>query len=342
LNKYLKGVAVDMNDNNKFSEEYQKNFEGLNRLRLAIVEQLSSILQRHHISLAIPVESRVKSLVSISEKVDRKRKAFVSIFEFDDVVGVRVILLFNRDVKKAKSLIEKTFDVCSSEDTSDRLGEVQFGYQSQHYVVKLPKVWLDVPTFVGLGDMKVELQVRTLAQHIWATASHKLQYKQEASVPPPLRRAIHRVSALLETVDLEFERVLSSRDEYIDLNSQLSNFDKPINVESLKTLMDDILPAENFREPEEYSDLVQQLLSLGIDSVDRLKDILTSHYDWVEKFDSEKVEEKSLSGHFFGTSEERIKKGVFLTHVGWVRKALARELGQDVLLNSTSKLNKNK
>lgn len=61
-----------------------------------------------------------------------------------------------------------------------------------------------------MSGLKAEVQVRTVTQHVWAAASHVLQYKQEASVPLPVRRSIYRVSALLETVDLEFERVLSS------------------------------------------------------------------------------------------------------------------------------------
>jgi ppGpp synthetase/RelA/SpoT-type nucleotidyltranferase len=63
--------------------------------------------------------------------------------------------------------------------------------------------------------MVFELQLRTLAQHIWAVASHKLQYKREASVPVPIRRSINRVSALLEMVDLEFDRVLLEREQYV-------------------------------------------------------------------------------------------------------------------------------
>jgi ppGpp synthetase/RelA/SpoT-type nucleotidyltranferase len=34
---------------------------------------------------------------------------------------------------------------------------------------------------LGLGGLRAEVQVRTTAQHIWAAASHKLQYKHEES-----------------------------------------------------------------------------------------------------------------------------------------------------------------
>ena len=92
---------------------------------------------------------------------------------------------FLTDLDKIDELIRSTFEVMSPEDTADRLGEAQFGYQSLHYTIKVPLIWLEIPTMADFGDIQAEVQVRTLAQHIWAAASHKLQYKNEASVPPP-------------------------------------------------------------------------------------------------------------------------------------------------------------
>jgi ppGpp synthetase/RelA/SpoT-type nucleotidyltranferase len=104
--------------------------------------------------------------------------------ELKDLVGLRLMRVFKRDVARVCDLVSETFTVVSQEDTAQRLGEAEIGYQSLHYVIKLPEKWLSVPSFKGLDDLQAELQVRTVAQHIWAAASHILQYKQEASVPP--------------------------------------------------------------------------------------------------------------------------------------------------------------
>jgi hypothetical protein len=77
-----------------------------------------------------------------------------------------------------------------------------------HFVVEFPEPWFVVPTIGPMRGLRAEIQVRTHAQHIWADASHILQYKKESSVAPKTRRDIHRIAALLETVDLEFEKVL--------------------------------------------------------------------------------------------------------------------------------------
>ncbi|WP_082836585.1 RelA/SpoT domain-containing protein [Acidovorax sp. GW101-3H11] len=189
-------------DIESLGREYQDFSSKAERLRIAISDQLMALISENSLTLGVPIESRLKTWSSVAEKLERKQLKLQSIRELPDLVGVRVILLFSSDVGKAVGLIEQVFEVVSREDTVTRLGDSQFGYQSQHFIVRLPESWLGVPTLSGLGQLTVELQIRTLAQHIWAAASHKLQYKQEAGVPPPLRRTINRVSALLEIVDL--------------------------------------------------------------------------------------------------------------------------------------------
>ena len=202
-------------DTAQLRSEYSIQSDRARRLRAALCEQIEQILSSHGIALGVPIESRVKTLESSEEKLDRKSLELKSLLELNDLIGIRIILLFRRDIVTVSKLLAETFEVLSTEDTATRLSEAQFGYQSLHHIIRVPKSWLSVPTFFDLGELKTEIQLRTLAQHIWAAASHKLQYKHEESVPPPIRRSIHRVSALLETVDLEFERVLTDRGTYI-------------------------------------------------------------------------------------------------------------------------------
>ena len=107
-------------------------------------------------------------------KIERKSLEVKDIKSLPDLIGIRSILLFRTDLERVEKLILETFNVLSSEDTAKRLGEAQFGYQSQHYVLRLPEPWLAIPSMADLGELQVDIQVRTLAQHIWAAASHKL------------------------------------------------------------------------------------------------------------------------------------------------------------------------
>lgn len=99
--------------------------------------------------------------------------------DLDDLIGIRVILLFHRDLERIDRILRDELDVLAAEDTGSRLSETQFGYQSQHYIVRIPESWQNTPSFSGLRSLTAEVQVRTVAQHIWAAASHKLQYEQE-------------------------------------------------------------------------------------------------------------------------------------------------------------------
>lgn len=309
---------------------YQDNVGRAERLREAVVSQLSELLTTNEITLGVPMESRVKSLTSIEEKSERKRIELTSIFELQDLVGVRCILLFRSDLDRVTTLIKKHFDLISAEDTSERLSDSEFGYQSQHFVVRLPKSWLSLPSLSNLSDFSVELQVRTLAQHIWAAASHKLQYKQEAGVPPPLRRAINRASALLETVDLEFERVLDARRAYVEATHITPASDAPLNVDSLAATLSELLPPENKKEQEPYADLLLDMNELGVLTPTRLHQLLSKHMDKIKKSDAERANEirSGASGQEPPDVIERVARGVFYAHVGLAREALRAEFGE--------------
>lgn len=297
------------------------------RLRAVMLDQLYQLFATSQVTLGVPIEGRVKSWASIEEKIERKGLFLESVAALDDLIGVRAILLFRKDLEVADKLISETFHVLHKEDTAARLADDSFGYQSQHYVVQLPKSWNKIPSFSELGTLRVELQVRTLAQHIWAAASHKLQYKQENSVPPPLRRAISRVSTLLETVDLEIDRVLEERETYIRDEVTGLNSNETLNVESLASVLSDLLPPENRSEDETYGDFLEDLLSLKVTTASQLRTVLTKHKKHFANAEAKQVAEHRAKNDYSGTTQERIASGVFYAHVGLARAALRAEFG---------------
>ncbi len=318
-------------DNEHLHIQYQDNIGRAERLRDVVIVQLLELFSSHNVTLGVPIESRIKKWASISEKIERKNIQIESILELQDLIGIRCILLFTRDLINVKTLISDTFEVVSSEDTGERLSESEFGYQSQHYIVKIPSTWLSLPSLSGLNEFFIELQVRTLAQHIWAAASHKLQYKQEAGVPPPVRRAINRVSALLETVDLEFERVLNEREEYVEQSQYSTADDELLNVDNLAKILTETLPVENWYADEAYADLLNELIELGITKTKYLKEIINKHIERALKGDKKRVNNPKTQDGVPPDSEayKRVERGVFYTHTGLTRLMLRYEFGKD-------------
>ena len=284
------------------------------------------------------MEIRVKKWTSIENKLERKNLEIESILLLQDLVGVRAILLFLTDLDKIDELIRSTFEVTSSEDTADRLGEAQFGYQSLHYTIKVPLIWLEIPTMADFGDIQAEVQVRTLAQHIWAAASHKLQYKNEASVPPPIRRAINRASALLETIDLEFERILEKRREYRDIEFPKGIDAAELNVDILESMLRDRFPEANRSDGEEnYSELLENLTALSVHTAADFDTILKGKYAATMEEERTQLSIVDPETGYIGSSEERHRAGVYFTHVGLARVALAHHFGDEAILNVINK-----
>lgn len=313
--------------------QYLDGLSRFERLRTSVLAQIGELLGANDLALGVPIESRVKTWASIEEKFERKAIKMADIRELHDLVGIRVILLFRNDLDTAIGLIGKTFEVLSSEDAGERLGDSQFGYQSRHIIVKIPRGWLEVPIFASLDDLCVELQVRTLAQHIWAAASHKLQYKNEESVPPPIRRAINRASALLETVDLEFDRVLDARRQYVQSSSERTEPAAPLNVDSLALLLSEELPSQNKKSEEDYAELLSDLTYLEVSTGQQLRAILRRHLEAVLKEDAASVEKYRSNAAAEPEQRERLDRGVYFAHVGLARTALRKEFG-DAKVNS--------
>jgi putative GTP pyrophosphokinase len=308
-------------------EEYRRIAPQASRFGEVLVDQLTSLLQSAGIAVGVPLEFRVKSWDSISMKLERKALELSTLRDLSDLVGVRIILLFSRDVGRVGELLSKTFLILEAEDTQTRLSEDQFGYRSNHFVVELPKEWLAVPSLSAVGSFKTEIQVRTLAQHIWATASHVLQYKHETSVPLQLRRSIYRASALLETVDLEFERVLDSRDTYVAA-LDASSTSEPLNVDAIEKVLTEMLPPANKASDEPYADLLPDLVAFDVSTPAKLRQLIAKRMDEAVKRDKAQVEAGLNSIDLLVGDRKRWEAGVFYVHVGLVREMLKLEFGK--------------
>ncbi len=308
--------------------QYSDSHGTADRLRQAVVAQLNALMTNNNLTLGVPIESRVKDWASIEDKLERKVKQLSHVTELNDLIGVRIIFLFPSDLEAAVEKIATHFNVIDSENTGDRLSASEFGYQSTHVTLSLPEAWLSVPSLAGLGNFSVELQLRTLAQHRWAAASHKLQYKSTASVPAPLRRSIHRVSALLETVDLEFSRLLEQRNSYKEAG--IGQQEEPLNVDTLEAVLDEVLPAANKREDEKYAGLLADLQRADLSTPRKLREFLLATLTATLEVEANSVSKGRDPNDLYSLMSDRIDQGVFYAHAGLVRTALRIHFGDDM------------
>lgn len=317
---------------NSITNEYKNSISKYKNFCVILTEQLNELINKNKIKLALPIEHRVKSLESIYEKLERNQLHIKSLSEINDLSGIRIITLFRSDIEKIRNSIEQEFTVHKYEDTSKRLQENQFGYESIHLEISMPNEWCKALNLRSFKNIKAEIQIRTLSQHNWAVMSHILQYKQEKDVPFPLKRSINRVAALLETVDNEFERLLQDRETYkqnIQIQStDNSNPEEILNVENLQIILDNELPIDNKTMDESYSTVLKELNHFEILTKKELLDLIKKHIDAALIEDQKLVYNKELRDV---SSNERILKGVFLSHVGLLREILRIHFGTKVV-----------
>jgi ppGpp synthetase/RelA/SpoT-type nucleotidyltranferase len=313
-------------------ERLRLEFESVYPLALKFADELdqqfTKLLGDQKIYAAVPVQKRVKTWSSLEEKLSRKNLNLGGVRDLHDLVGLRIILLFRKDVDEVCALLNQNLKVIEQYDAAERLQENQFGYASTHVILTLPDAWLQVPTFAPLKGLVAEVQVRTAAQHAWAAASHVLQYKAEASVPPSVRRSINRVSALLETVDLEFERVLDERRKYRE-GAMEQEATEPLNVDLVEGILEAMLPEQNKVPSEDYDGLLQDLGKVGITTGDQLKDLVSKHLEKLLESDKSLARRMaSEAGDSLGSVErQRALSGIWFSHTGLIRELLRTEFG---------------
>lgn len=179
-------------------------------------------------SLHVTVKTRVKSFESYyrkllarlaggEEETDLGRLLGGEVgVQLTDVLGVRIVCPFLEQVQTACAVVRSLFEVIEIEEKGAERSFREFGYQSTHYLVRLP----DSLKPEGLAFTPVcEIQVCTLLQDAWAEVEHEIIYKAEFTpFDEPLRRKLAALNANLTLSDIIFQEI---RDYQRQLHGEL-------------------------------------------------------------------------------------------------------------------------
>ncbi|RYX86970.1 (p)ppGpp synthetase [bacterium] len=225
----FKAYTFDINMKESILDNYKKNKKNYHAYRERIINLLTDLLSTENM-VVHQLVGRTKSLESLSKKIDDKNGKYNSVDDITDIVGIRIITYLESDINSIAELVEKEF-IKDEENSVDKrkLQADRFGYKSLHVVVSLNNDRTNLKEYKRYKDFKCEIQIRSILQHAWAEIEHDLGYKGEISIPEQYRRSFNRVSALLETADIEFDR----------LKSELHNYEK--NVPELIKLKAEIV-----------------------------------------------------------------------------------------------------
>ena len=128
----------------------------------------------------------------------------------------------------------------------------------------------DIARFNGSDEAEqpwFELQVRTLAQHVWAEVEHILGYKPDVHVPSYVRRQLGLLSKWQSIFDDEFELIRDELDGHAQRSDQISD-DTYITPPVLSALLQEA----GLKVPRDWVTQTLKLLhSRGVDVAGRFR-----------------------------------------------------------------------
>lgn len=206
--------------------EMQKQYESYVPAFSEILGNIESLLkQTIRLSSNPTYKTRIKSFGSYYKKVLRQKAGeaaqSAALVALTDMIGIRIICPFVEDLAVVERQVQGAFDVKEIERKGAEKSFREFGYESVHILVAIPKECTPkASSSPALPENLVcEIQVRTILQDAWAEVEHELVYKSEFNpFDTPLRRKLAAINASLSLADIIFQEI---RDYQKRLQSEL-------------------------------------------------------------------------------------------------------------------------
>jgi putative GTP pyrophosphokinase len=213
-----------------------------------LVERIRQSLKP--LGLWFEVSSRAKTVDSLVKKLLTKHPKYT--FEtLPDKIGARVVLRYRSDVGKVVQRVRELFDSDEPEDILVKRGVNWVGYLSTHIDhVRLRSSDNEAAKYTP-DVFWAELQIATLAQHLWSDMSHDTVYKNDqmlTKLPAEWQRRVALMAGQIEVADREFDslnmelskiptlRLLQVLERhYYSVTAERFNFE--LSVEVMESLM---------------------------------------------------------------------------------------------------------
>lgn len=154
------------------------------------------------------IKTRIKSPISITQKLEtlgyevNKENMEKHIH---DIVGIRIVCSFLSDLEEIKNILESdpTLNIIKVNDYINN--PKQNGYRSYHLNVLVP-----VKMINRTENVEVEIQIRTIAQDMWASLEHKISYKNDEEISPTIKNQLKVTSDISNEIDITMEELIKS------------------------------------------------------------------------------------------------------------------------------------
>ena len=151
------------------------------------------------------IKSRLKSYSSIKEKLQREGiMATPDQIEknLNDIAGVRVICSFLDDVYDIAEALLKQDDIKIIRIKDYIKNPKPNGYRSLHLIIETP-IFLQHEKHM----VKVEIQLRTIAQDFWASLEHQMRYKKNFEFTEEMAKELLECATMSASLDERMESI---------------------------------------------------------------------------------------------------------------------------------------
>lgn len=275
-------------------EEYRNHMPVFERIEGIVQEEINKALKASGVYITA-IETRIKAEKSLASKLELKGMKYKNIADITDIVGVRVITFYMEEVDKVAAIVDRTFEVdwINSVDKRKKHELNSFGYNSLHYICRIPESLYCDPEFPQINEFRFEIQMRTALQHVWATLDHDTGYKSGVEIPKEYIRSLNRLAGMLELVDEQFSLIRNEINNYRRQVHKLVNTgqfeDVPLDGETFRSYLQlkpfeklvQRIAAINQAEVHESSALpyIKLLKSFGIETIAGVEEFIAENSD---------------------------------------------------------------
>jgi len=158
------------------------------------------------------ISNRIKTDESIKGKLKKHKKTYTyenAVEVCKDIVGFRIICMYEKDVFRIVNLIKKSgLKVVREKDYINNPKDS--GYKSFHLTIEVP---MDLPDGT-VENVFVEIQVRTDFMDLWASREHEMKYKSKIS-KEATKKISQSLLALSGAIQLSQEAMENARREQL-------------------------------------------------------------------------------------------------------------------------------
>jgi len=256
-------------------EQYEAQRPKYEKILNALQQKMNMIMTR--ISIHPTIKVRVKSFEGYYNKILRNlqySQTHDQVFNITDILGMRIVLPFLEDLHNVEALIREKLQVVELERKGSHHSFKEFGYESIHFLIKIPNEILS--QFQVRSDLVYELQLRTLLQDAWAEVEHELVYKVEFTpFDEHLKRKLAALNANLTLSDIIFQEI---RDYQQQLRAQLKkrrkNFFEKIQADTAALMTSEIMEEELSGRKHIQEKEIKKKKKIGKKFINNIDDLL--------------------------------------------------------------------